>query len=332
MAFGEFLRKYGVLVAFVVLFVTNAVWQPAIFLQPENLRNLLNQNAAVGIIALGMTLVIISGGIDLSVGSMLALAAALGIVALNRVIDGGGSEAQAAVVASFVTVGAGTVLGAANGLMVAYGRVAPFVATLVGLVGYRSLCLVLASGGEVRSASMTVFPELGRGGVTAPFIAIAGDRPLVITWAIFLFVLAALVAGLILGWTVMGRRSIAVGANETAARYSGINTSRVKMFVYTLLGSFTGLAALTLAARMNAVTSSRTGQFYELDAIAAVVIGGTSLRGGMGRVWGTVVGVLLLGMITNMLVVADISVYWQGAVKGAIILLAVLIQRGEGET
>lgn len=322
-----FLQRYGVLVAFIVLFVFNAIWQSDVFLKPENLRNLLNQNAAIGIIAVGMTIVIFSGGIDLSVGSMVALSAALGIVALNKIIGGGGSELNATVVAGSVCIGSATLLGLFNGFLIAYARIPPFIATLIGLVTFRSLCLALASGGEIRSASADLFPSIGRGGLPFPFVEVAPDRPLVFTWAIILFILCALAAGFLLNKTKFGRYAIAVGANEKAAVYSAINTKATKLYAYMLLGLFTGIAAFTLATRMNAVASSSVGMYYELDAIAAVVIGGTSLRGGYGRIWGTVVGVLLLGVITNMLIVAEVSVYWQGVVKGAIILVAVLLQQ-----
>lgn len=326
--FGTFMQRYGVVVAFVILFAISAMWKPDIFLKPENLRNLLNQNAPVGIVAVGMTLVIIAGGIDLSVGSLLVLAAALGLWTLNKQVAGGASESTATALAALVSVASGAALGALNGFMVVVGRVAPFIATLVGLVAYRSLCVALAEGGEIRSASANVFPSLGSGGIPLPFIAVGNNQPLVITWAILMFIVAALVAGFLLNWTRFGRYAIAVGANEKAAKYSAVATGRTKFLTYTFLGLLTGFAALTLSTRMNSVASSTVGQFYELDAIAAVVIGGTSLRGGSGRVWGTVVGVLLLGIITNMLVVAGVSAYWQGVVKGAIILIAVLMQRG----
>jgi ribose transport system permease protein len=324
----NFLQKYGVLVAFVVLVIVSALWRPDVFLQPENLRNIINQNVPVGIIALGMTLVIVTGGIDLSVGSMMALAAALGILALNKMLGNGATETTATCVAAFVCIGSSALLGAINGFLVSVGRVAPFVATLVGLVAFRSLCLAIAAGGELRASSTEVFPSLGSGGIPLSFVKTQGGTPLMLTWAILIFVVVALIAGFMLNKTRFGRYAIAVGANERAARYSAVNTGATKFWVYTALGIFTGIAALTSATRMNSVATSSLGLYYELDAIAAVVIGGTSLRGGSGRIWGTVVGVLLLGVITNMLVVAGVSVYWQGVVKGAIILAAVLIQRG----
>lgn len=322
-----FVQRYGVIVAFLILFIGTAVWQPENFLRPENLRNLLSHNAQVGIIAVGMTLVIIAGGIDLSVGSMMALAAALGLVVLNKMIDAKVAETTAIAVAAFATVFVGGVLGAFNGFLVTVGRVAPFVATLVGLVAFRSFTLAIADGGQIVSRSSKAFEGIGNGGIPIPGMEISPGNPLLFQWPALLFILSAVFASFLLNSTKFGRYAIAVGANERAATYSAVATGATKFYTYLLLGLFTGLAALTLSSRMNSVATSSMGLYYELDAIAAVVIGGTSLRGGSGRIWGTVVGVLMLGVITNMLILLNVSVYWQGVVKGAIILAAVLIQR-----
>jgi ribose transport system permease protein len=324
--FAGFLQRYGVLAAFVLLVAISAILQPDVFLKPENLRNLLSQNAPVGIVAVGMTLVIIAGGIDLSVGSLLALAAALGLWTLNKQAKPD-HEGVAVLLAVVVTIGAGTVLGALNAFMIVSGRIAPFIATLVGLVGYRSLCLALADAGEIR-ATGDLYGKIGTGGIPLPFIETSPGKPLVLYWSIFLFILAALLGGFLLNWTRFGRYAMATGANEKAARYSAVPVGRTRAITYALLGAFAGLAGLLNASKMSSMSSSNLGQFYELDAIAAVVIGGTSLRGGSGRIWGTVVGVLLLAVIGNILVVARVSAYWQGAVKGGIILIAVLMQRG----
>ncbi len=329
----EFFERYGVLIAFVLLFVISAAIRPDVVLKPENLKNLVNQNVSVGIIAIGMTLVIITGGIDLSVGSMLALSSALSLLALRKAVGDHGSEAAASLIAFLVCVGSAAAMGAFNGLMVAYARIVPFIATLVGLVGFRSLCSGIAQGGEIRSASDTVFPALGNGGLPVPFLHIDGGGPLVITYGMLLFVGCAFAAGFVLNWTKLGRHLIATGANERAAVYSAVPTKRVKFIAYALMGVFTGLAAFAQVTRMNSVASGTMGQYYELDAIAAVVIGGTSLSGGKGRIWATVAGVLMLGLISNILTINSdkISVYYQGAVKGGIILAAVLLQRSRSE-
>jgi ribose transport system permease protein len=327
---AQFLARYGVVVAFVLLFLVNSLWQGEVFLKPENLKNLLNQNAAVGIIAIGMTFVVLSGGIDLSVGSLMALSAGLGLVALNSRMGAGAPEGAAVTVGAIAMLGSGLALGLLQGAFVAWGRVAPFIATLVGLVGFRSLVLALANGGEIRSASTNVLPSVSSGGLPTGISTESGGS-LILTWGILLFLAVTALAEFASRKTRFGRLVFAVGSNEKAARYSAVNTARIKLAVYGLSGLLCGVAAFVLTARMNSVASGSMGAYYELDAIAAVVIGGTSLSGGVGRVWGTFVGVLLLGMITNMLVVANVPVYWQGVVKGAIILLAVLLQRPSAE-
>ncbi|MCW5937559.1 MAG: ABC transporter permease [Fimbriimonadaceae bacterium] len=319
------LRDYGVVVALVVLVIVNAVLQPGHFLSPENLRNLLNQNASVGMIAIGMTLVIVGGGIDLSVGSLAALASVLGLHAINRLVPNG--EVLAVGVGVATAALAGVAGGAINGLIVNVGRVTPFIATLCGLVGYRSIALVLADGGELRSSSQSILPALGQGGLPVPFLRASSGNPIEITWNIMVFVLIALFSHFLLERTVFGRNIVAVGENEEAAYLAGIDPRRVRFWTYALLGLFVGIAGIGLTGRMNSVSSSQMGVLYELDAIAAVAIGGTSIAGGQGRVWGTVAGILILGIISNMLVGLGVSPYWQGLVKGGIILLAVLIQR-----
>jgi ribose transport system permease protein len=276
-----------------------------------------------------MTLVIIAGGIDLSVGSMLALSCGLGVTFLNNRIGAGTPEGAAALLAAGACVVSGALMGFVNGVLVSVGRIAPFIATLGGLVAYRSLVLAMAEGGEIRSSSPTEFSKFAEGGISLPFVTVGGGSPLVVTWGMIAFVLIALVFGFLLSRTPFGRRVIAVGANDKAAALSAISVGRVRTCTYILLGVCTGIAALFLSSRFNSVSSSQNGLYMELDAIAAVVIGGTSLSGGRGRIWGTVVGVLLLGMINSMLVAASVSNYWQGFVKGVIILLAVLIQRGQ---
>lgn len=323
-----FLSKYGVLVAFLVLVVISAAWKPDMFLKPENLRNIVNQNVPVGILAMGMTFVIITGGIDLSVGSLVALVGGLGLTILNKQVDGGTPEMTAAMIAAGAMIGIGGFAGLIQGVIVAYGRVTPFVTTLIGMLAFRSITLALANGGEIRSKSTTVWPAWGSDGIHIPWIKIADGRmDLVITYAIVAFFFVIALASFILNKTRYGRYAIAIGANERAARYSAIPVERIKILTYVLSGVAVGIGAIFLSGRMNSVASGSQGLFFELDAIAAVVIGGTSLRGGFGRIWGTFVGVLLLGVINNMLIFAGVGSHWQGVVKGLVILLAVLLQR-----
>lgn len=319
--------SYGALLALIVLFIGSALLQPDVFLKPDNLRNLLNQNAATGIVAIGMTLVIISGGIDLSVGAMLALLGGLGVLMVNKAVGTGPDALMPTILAGLTCLCGGVVLGAIQGLIVGYGKVAPFVATLVGLMTFRSVILAISNGGEIRSMSSDYFTRLGQGGISVPGLTDTVGRPLQLNYSIFLFFIIAIVTGVLLNKTRFGRHLVAVGANERAALYSAVNVNIIKLGAYAFLGLCVGVAAWITASRMNSVASASVGLFMELDAIAAVVVGGTSLRGGNGRVWGTVVGVLILGIITNILVVKGVSVYWQGVVKGAIILFAVLLQR-----
>jgi ribose transport system permease protein len=319
-----FLEKYGLFLALLALVVFNGLRSPT-FLNPENLRNIVNQQAAVGLVAIGMTLVVVTGGIDLSVGSTVVLAATLGLFVLNGRVGAGAPE-QAAVFANLATcMGVGVAAGLCMGLLVARARLAPFIATLCGLVAFRSFALTPARAGEVRSASTEALPAIGQGGL--PWPVVGTGQPLV-TWNIMAFLVAGVAGWFLLERTVLGRNMVAVGGNETAARLAGIRVESVKTAAYAITGLLCGVAGFLVAARMNSVSTSQVGQLYELDAIAAVAIGGASLGGGVGNVLRTVVGVLVLSVIQNMLVTMDVSVYLHGAVKGAIILLAVLLQRG----
>ncbi len=315
------------LVALVALLAINVSTRGEDFMQAENIRNLLSQNAYVGIIAIGMTFVIMTAGIDLSVGSMVALCGAAAVLAVNKQDASGATDSMAIFVAFLASIGVGTLAGALNGFTIAFGRVAPFVVTLAGLAAYRSIALVLGQGGEIRS-QVGSYGDIGFSGVDMPFVRTGTGAPLTIYWSLIAFIGIALLASFVLNYTRFGRYMIAVGANEKAAKYSAINTQTVKLAAYSLLGALVGLAAFLNAARMNSVGTGSVGSFYELDAIAAVVIGGTSLRGGKGRIWGTVVGVVLLTLIANMMTAYRIDTNWQGLVRGGVILVAVLLQRG----
>ncbi|MBX7135464.1 MAG: ABC transporter permease [Fimbriimonadaceae bacterium] len=324
----QLLQDYGVLVAFVVLLLISVATRGSQFLQAENLRNLVSQNAYVGLIAIGMTFVIMTGGIDLSVGSLVALCGAIAVLLLNKMAAGGMSPNMAILTAALGAIAIGGLAGLLNGLVIAYGRVAPFIVTLAGLAGFRSIALVLGDGGEIRS-SVPAFQNFGFGGLPLPGIKNAAGGPVLLYWAAIIFFAVAFVAAFILNRTKFGRYLIAVGANERAAKYSAINTQTVKVAAYAILGGLVGLAAILLTARMNSVGTGSVGLYYELDAIAAVVIGGTSLRGGKGRIWGTVIGVLLLTLIANMMTAYRIDTNWQGLVRGLVILIAVMLQRGK---
>lgn len=358
----------GALLALVILVTITSSMNPT-FLRAENVLNVLRQSSFVGIIALGMTFVIILGGIDLSVGSVVAFTGGLGIVLMNTAIGAaalvaryetalerslappcgafrlalarlflalgvGGSEGVGVALAFVAAILAGALTGVITGLLVTKGRLAPFIATLGGLAGYRSLVLVLANGGELRSESSTLFRIIGAGGIPIPGTNVArpGSEsiPLLIPWPVVLFLVLAVASHTLLTRTRYGRYVVAVGCNERAAVYSAINVERIKLLTYALIGFLTGLAGLLVASRVNSVSSSNTALYFELDAIAAVVIGGTSMVGGKGTIIGTVIGVLILGVVGNMLNLLQVSTYFQGLVKGLIIVTAVLVQRRPG--
>jgi len=324
---AQLFERWGVVIAFILLFAACVLTQGSDFASVENFRNILNQHAAVGILAIGMTLVIVAGGIDLSVGSIVAVAAALGMLTMNALLELGWTEWTAIAIGASASVVAGMIAGSVNGALIVFGRLAPFIATLGGLVAFRSIALAMADAGEIRSQSASMFRLIGNGGIELPYFTNSAGKPLTITFATLLFIVIAVVAQWFLSRSRYGRQLVAVGANETAARYAGVSVASIRFRTYAIMGGLAGIAGLLQCSRMNSVSTSQLGLGAELDAIAAVVIGGTSLRGGFGRVWGSVVGVVILAMIANMITISGISPYWAGAVKGAVIVLAVLVQR-----
>lgn len=303
------LEKYGPLFALVVLFVLSSIASPY-FLQTRNILNILRQVSYTGIIGLGMTFVIISGGIDLSVGSMTALVGGLVIVILN--FFGGGVIAIILAIMSGILLG--MILGAVNGLIITKGKVAPFIVTLGTMAIYRSFTLYISNAGEFRSTS-NLYPQLGMGyflGIPIP---------------VWLFFGLAALFGVILNNTRYGRYVCAVGSNERVARYSAIDVDTVRLIAYVIVGFTVAVSAILMSSRLNSVSSSNAGVNFELDAIAAVIIGGTAMTGGAGSMSGTVIGAIILGIINNMLNMLGVSPYLQGTVKGLVIIGAVLIQR-----
>ena len=320
------------LIAFTIVYEL-ATKGESILIKPENVVNILRQVSFVGIIAMGMTLVITLGGIDLSVGSLVAFLGGLGILLLNAVLARNTSEWSAVLSAFALIVAGGVVAGLINGVLVSKGRLAPFIATLGGLAAYRSLAMALVAGGEYRSDGTGLFGKIGAGGIAIPGTNMAPNAPapipLLLPWPVLIFAIVAFAAWMILNRTRLGRYIVAIGSNERSAVYSAIKVDRVKILTYGLLGLCTGIAALLVASRLASISSSSSGTLYELDVIAAVVIGGTRMRGGAGTVVGTVIGVLILGVIQNMLNLLQVSVYLQGLVKGLVIIGAVLLQRTE---
>lgn len=302
-------EKYGPLIALVVLFIISSFASPY-FLRFRNLTNILRQVSYTGIIALGMTFVIISAGIDLSVGSMTALVGGIVIMTLNYF--GGGIFAI--FIAVIVGILLGLVLGAINGLIITRWNVAPFIVTLGTMSIFRSLTLYISGASEFRSTS-SIFPELGMGYF------------LILPIPVWIFFGLTILYSVLLNHTKYGRYICAVGSNQKVARYSAIKVKITKFFAYVIVGINVGIAAILLSSRLNSISSSGAGTGYELDAIAAVIIGGTAMSGGSGTVIGTLIGAIILGIVNNMLNMLGVSPYLQGTVKGLVIIGAVLIQR-----
>lgn len=319
----------GALLALLILMAITGAMNPAFF-RATNLLNILDQNAAIGIVAVGMTLVIILGGIDLSVGSLLALAGGVGILTLNALYQPGQGDWLAVISAVAVMVLVGCTAGLVNGLLIAWGGLAPFIATLGALVAFRSAAVWMADGGQFFSQGAPTFASIGWGlPIPGTNIARPGAAPLPMSLPISvpILIVVAVTAHVLLFRTRLGRYIIAVGSNERAAVYSAIPVARIKTITYTLLGGMTGLAALVWAARFQSVNSANAGLLLELEAIAAVVIGGTRMQGGSGSIIGTLIGVLLLGVIKNMMVMLGVTSHAHGMVMGLIIIAAVLVQR-----
>ncbi len=298
------------LIALIVLIVISAIASPY-FLKVQNLLNILKQVSYSGIIGLGMAFVIIGGGIDLSVGSMTAFVAAITILVYNAL--GGAGVGLAA--AWIVAICLGAIAGFVNGIIITKGRVAPFIVTLGTMAIFRSLTLYIGNAGQF-IADGNLYSDMGMSSVFRIPLAV-----------IVFFVLAFLLSGL-LNRTRFGRYACAIGSNERVAQYSAINVDRTRLFTYVLTGAMVGVAAILLSARMGSMNSSNGAVNFELDAIAAVVIGGTPMTGGRGTVWGVVIGAIIIGIINNMLNMLSVSPYLQGTVKGLVIIAAVFLQRG----
>ena len=284
----------------IALFVILAIASPN-FLTPTNLSSVARQTAVINIMALGMTLIIISGGIDLSVGSILALSGLLGTTIMERKL---GIPAGMA-----VGLFAGTVCGLANGTMITSLSINPFIVTLGTMGIYRGLALIFSNGLPVHDIPPS-FSYLGEGGVAGvPFV-------------LGLLLVCAAAMHVVLEHTRLGRYAFSIGSNSDAAFYAGVPVRFVTISVYAIAGLLTGLSGMIEASRL--MTGQPTGgQGYELQAIAAVVIGGGSLRGGEGSVLGTLVGAFIMGLLANGSDLLGINPYWQQVIIGAVIILAV---------
>ena len=302
---GRQLSLIGVLL---VLAAIGAFTKPDDFLTGDNLQLILTQASVVGVVTVGVTFVIIGGGIDLSVGSMVALASVWATTVATQDLGLGG------MLLCSVLVGLGA--GLVNGLLIAYGPMVPFIATLAMMASARGLALQI-SGGETQVVTVDAVLRLG-----VPESYVLGVPPLVL-----IFVAVAVLGWLVLNRTTFGRRTVATGGNPEASRLAGIAVKRQRLLLYLLSGLCCGIAAFMLIV-LTGSGQSTNGNLYELDAIAAAIIGGTLLSGGRGSILGSVLGVLVFTTITNLFALNNLQTDVQQIAKGAIIVAAVLVQKG----
>jgi ribose transport system permease protein len=309
---GNIFRRMGMLPVLIVLYLGMYGLTAYVagdggsnFMTAGNTMNILRQVSINVVLASGMTFVILTAGIDLSVGSILAVAAVLGMqVSLGHL--------PALSIPAFLLTG--LALGLLNGGLIAFVGLNPFVVTLGTMTALRGAAYLLADGTSVLNDTIPSFEWMGNG----DFLSIP--------WLIWLAALVVLVSWFILRKTVLGLQIYAVGGNPQAARLTGIKVGMVLMFVYAMSGLCSGLGGAMSASRLYAANGN-WGTGYELDAIAAVVLGGTSLMGGVGSVWGTVVGALIIGVMNNGLTILGLSSFWQYVAKGVVIVLAVMLDK-----
>jgi len=296
------------LVGLVIFSIIVSILNPR-FLSIANFLNILRQTSINAIIATGMTFVILTGGIDLSVGSILALCGAVSASMLTNGVNG--------YIVLTVTLILGTILGAISGSFISYGKLQAFITTLVAMTLLRGATLVFTDGKPI---------SMGFGDNALLFDTIGGGYILGIPVPIYIMIFVFAVCHYILKNTRFGRYVFAVGGNEEATKLSGINVDRLKVKVYAISGGLSALAGIIITSRLGSAQPT-AGTGYELDAIAAVVLGGTSLSGGIGSISGTITGALIIGVLGNALNLLDVSSYYQMMIKAIVILAAVLIDK-----
>lgn len=302
-------RNLGLIIALLVLYVIGAITAGDRFTNLDNILTIIRFASIIGVLSVGMTFVIISGGIDLSVGSVLGLGSVVASLAAVQSI----AEQSSWIVIVVVAIAVGAIAGAINGVVIAYGNVVAFMATLAMLVAARGLAEIL-SGRSTQIVRPQGFIKFFR----ADFLGIP-----VLIW---IFIVVAALGWFLLNRTTFGRRTVAIGGNREAARLAGINVKRHTVYIYALAGLTAGIGAVMILGRTTAGTSTHGG-LYELDAIAAVVVGGTLLVGGRGTIVGTVFGVLIFATLTNVFTQNNLDTSVQAVAKGVIIVLAVLLQQ-----
>lgn len=312
------LKTAGPAIALLLLCVIGFALNPA-FLSEGNLTNLLTRSAFIGIIAVGATFVITAGGIDLSVGSMAAAIAGVMIIIMNAAVDTMGSGIATVLLGCGCSILLGIGAGWINGALTTKGKIEAFIVTLGTMGIYRSLVTYFADGGtlslnfEIRGTYRPVYYD--------SFIGL----PI----PVWVFIVVSILGWVLLNRTAFGRYCTAIGSNEAVAKYSAIKVDRIKTLTYVIQGFCVSLATIIYVPRLGSASSS-TGVLWELEAIAAVIIGGTVLKGGYGRIGGTILGALILTTIGNILNFTDmISNYLNGTMQGLIIIIAVWLQRGD---
>lgn len=300
------IQDMGALIALILLVIVISIISPE-FRTVNNFLSLLRQSSINGLIAFGMTFVILTGGIDLSVGSTLALTTAFAAAFIKN--------GMPVMLAFLLALAIGTVFGIANGIMITKGRLQPFIATLITMTVFRGLTMIFMDGKPISNLGDSyALKFIGKGnlfGIPFPVILF------IVIFAIFFFVLEK---------TVFGRAVYATGSNWKSAKLAGINIDRTKITVYAISGCMAALSGLILLSRLSSAQPT-LGESYEMDAIAATALGGTSMNGGRGHIWGTFIGVLIIAVLNNGLNILGVSSYWQNVVKGIVILIAVLSDR-----
>ncbi|SCK35612.1 ribose transport system permease protein [Variovorax sp. HW608] len=313
----ERLHGFGPVIGLVLLCIAGTLLNSD-FATLDNAMNVLTRTAFIGIIAVGMCFVIISGGIDLSVGSMAALIAGCVIMFINALGPLLGSPVLAVMLGALLAVALGAVFGLAHGLLITKGRIEPFIVTLGTLGIFRAYLTYFANGG-----ALTLDNELSDVYAPVYYASLLG-----VPIPVWVFLVVAVIGGLILNRTAYGRYVQAIGSNEQVARYAAVGVDGVKVLTYVFLGVCVGIATLLYVPRLGSA-SPTTGLLWELEAIAAVIVGGTALKGGSGSVVGTVIGAILLSVISNILnLTSIISVYLNAAVQGFVIIVVAFLQRG----
>lgn len=304
---GLFLREnFGILVAFVVLYLFLAInpQTSRSFLTRQNMFNVLRQISTNLYLACGMTMIIILGGIDLSVGSIIALSGCVAAACVSRY----NLPIPVAIIGGILI---GAIFGMINGLVVSKTTIPPFIVTLANMNIARGLAYVYTGGSPVRV-------------VTKEWQFIGAGYIGIIPTPVVILVIVLIITGLLMNNTKLGRHIYAVGGNVQAAQFSGISVAKVKFWIFTYSGIMAGLAGIVLASRMYSGQPT-AGDGAEMDAIAAVVVGGTSMSGGSGKIGGTIIGALIIGFLNNGLNLMNVNSFWQYVVKGFVILLAVFI-------